>query len=163
MARYSHWLTCFSDYHREFQIPMTYKEKKTKECFTFLRFAHARDRELLLFSTSPVSSDDDYKTNNKHDDQKVSVIISNNPRILDSFFCPAKWTRFINHQSLPSSSMLSPHDRSSYSVLGVAHFSQHLSAHTGLNTRRDVTTTHIATHKDAVAHKPHSLSHNADG
>merc|ERR1712130_732135 len=35
---------------REFQIPMSYKEKKTKACFSFLRFIHAHEKEMLLMS-----------------------------------------------------------------------------------------------------------------
>eukprot|EP00479_Gromia_sphaerica_P013998 TRINITY_DN809_c0_g2_i3.p1 TRINITY_DN809_c0_g2~~TRINITY_DN809_c0_g2_i3.p1 ORF type:complete len:281 (-),score=92.73 TRINITY_DN809_c0_g2_i3:406-1164(-) len=38
--------------HREYQIPMSYKEKKTKECFSFLRFAHARDSEMMLLHSA---------------------------------------------------------------------------------------------------------------
>jgi len=37
---------------REFQIPANYKEKKTKELFSFMRFVHAKDSELLLLSSS---------------------------------------------------------------------------------------------------------------
>jgi histone-lysine N-methyltransferase SETD3 len=36
---------------QRFQIPIDYKEKVTKECFSFLRFAHAKDSELLLLSS----------------------------------------------------------------------------------------------------------------
>jgi len=36
---------------RIFQIPMTYSEKKVKECFSFLRFIHAAQTELMLIST----------------------------------------------------------------------------------------------------------------
>jgi len=36
---------------REFQIPANYKEKKDKEFFSFLRFIHARDSELLVVSS----------------------------------------------------------------------------------------------------------------
>ena len=36
---------------QRFQIPIDYKEKATKECFSFLRFAHAKDSELLLLSS----------------------------------------------------------------------------------------------------------------
>eukprot|EP00455_Lapot_gusevi_P048107 TRINITY_DN65_c0_g1_i4.p1 TRINITY_DN65_c0_g1~~TRINITY_DN65_c0_g1_i4.p1 ORF type:complete len:184 (-),score=92.33 TRINITY_DN65_c0_g1_i4:470-1021(-) len=37
---------------REFQIPIDYKEKKVKEAFSFLRFAHARDSEIMLLSAA---------------------------------------------------------------------------------------------------------------
>jgi histone-lysine N-methyltransferase SETD3 len=37
---------------REFQIPADYKEKKCKELFSFLRFVHAKDSELLLLSSA---------------------------------------------------------------------------------------------------------------
>eukprot|EP01083_Nonionella_stella_P141743 437319_1 len=43
---------------RELQVPMSYKEKKTKELFTFLRFAHARNEEMLLFNTIASDGDD---------------------------------------------------------------------------------------------------------
>lgn len=33
---------------REFQVPGSYREKKTKEMFAFLRFVHAKDSELML-------------------------------------------------------------------------------------------------------------------
>ena len=36
---------------QRFQIPVDYKEKAAKECFSFLRFAHAKDSELLLLSS----------------------------------------------------------------------------------------------------------------
>jgi len=36
---------------REFQIPLSYKEKKPKVFFSFLRFIYARDSELLLISS----------------------------------------------------------------------------------------------------------------
>ena len=36
---------------QRFQIPVDYKEKATKEAFSFLRFAHAKDSELLLLSS----------------------------------------------------------------------------------------------------------------
>lgn len=53
---------------------MNYKEKKTKECFTFLRYAHARDSEIMLFNASPLSSEDEFKTSHTLD-QKVAVRI----------------------------------------------------------------------------------------
>lgn len=37
---------------REFQIPESYREKKTKEMFSFLRFIHAKDSELMLLGQS---------------------------------------------------------------------------------------------------------------
>jgi histone-lysine N-methyltransferase SETD3 len=37
---------------REFQIPGSYREKKTKEMFSFLRFVHAKDSELMLLGQS---------------------------------------------------------------------------------------------------------------
>lgn len=33
---------------RRFQIPVQYKEKETKECFSFARFAFAKDSEMML-------------------------------------------------------------------------------------------------------------------
>ncbi len=36
-----------SNANREFQIPAHYREKKTKEMFSFLRFVHAKGPELL--------------------------------------------------------------------------------------------------------------------
>jgi len=36
---------------REFQIPASYREKKGKAFFSFLRFIHAQDSELLMFSS----------------------------------------------------------------------------------------------------------------
>src|SRR5207237_720415 len=33
---------------RRFQIPIDWKEEVSKECFSFLRFIHAKDSELLL-------------------------------------------------------------------------------------------------------------------
>ena len=35
---------------RDFQIPISYKERKTKESFSFLRYSHARDAELMVLS-----------------------------------------------------------------------------------------------------------------
>jgi histone-lysine N-methyltransferase SETD3 len=37
---------------REFQIPANYKEKKCKEFYSFMRFIHAQDSELMLLSSS---------------------------------------------------------------------------------------------------------------
>lgn len=37
---------------REYQIPANYKEKKCKEFFSFMRFLHAQDSELMLLSSS---------------------------------------------------------------------------------------------------------------
>lgn len=37
---------------REFQIPGTYREKKCKDFFSFMRFIHAQDSELMLLSSS---------------------------------------------------------------------------------------------------------------
>src|SRR5687767_10061585 len=37
---------------RRFQIPIDYNEDVTKECFSFLRFVHAKDSELLLLSSN---------------------------------------------------------------------------------------------------------------
>lgn len=34
--------------NREYQVPANYREKKSKEMFAFLRFAHARDEEIVL-------------------------------------------------------------------------------------------------------------------
>lgn len=36
---------------REFQVPGNYREKKTKELFSFLRFIHAKDSEMMMFSS----------------------------------------------------------------------------------------------------------------
>ena len=38
--------------YRDAQIPTNYKEKKTKEAFSFLRFSAARDAELMLLSAA---------------------------------------------------------------------------------------------------------------
>merc|ERR1719193_2375019 len=35
---------------KEFQIPMNYKEKKVKECFSFLRLMNAQQKEMMMFS-----------------------------------------------------------------------------------------------------------------
>jgi len=37
---------------RKFQIPVDYKEKITREAFSFVRFAHAKDKELLTLSST---------------------------------------------------------------------------------------------------------------
>ena len=37
---------------RDCQIPTTYNEKKTRDAFAFLRYAHARDAELMAMSQS---------------------------------------------------------------------------------------------------------------
>jgi histone-lysine N-methyltransferase SETD3 len=37
---------------KRFQIPMDYSEDVTKECFSFLRFVHAKDSELMLLSSN---------------------------------------------------------------------------------------------------------------
>jgi len=37
---------------REFQIPANYREKKVRELFSFMRFIHGRDSELMSFSNS---------------------------------------------------------------------------------------------------------------
>jgi hypothetical protein len=37
---------------REFQVPASYREKKTKELFSFLRFVHAQDSELMVLSST---------------------------------------------------------------------------------------------------------------
>jgi len=50
--------------NREFQIPSNYKEKKTRELFSFLRFVHAREEEVLALPTDGLKnkkSDDDYE------------------------------------------------------------------------------------------------------
>lgn len=36
---------------RRFQIPIQYKEKETKELFSFARFAHAKDKEVLVLGS----------------------------------------------------------------------------------------------------------------
>lgn len=51
---------------REFQVPATYKEtsdreKKTKEMFSYLRFAHAVDSELMVMSASEEFKIDEVK------------------------------------------------------------------------------------------------------
>jgi hypothetical protein len=42
--------------HR-FQIPIDYKEKVTMECFSLLRFAHAKDSELMLLQSGQAEFD----------------------------------------------------------------------------------------------------------
>ena len=37
---------------REYQVPSNYREKKCKELFSFLRFIHARDSELMTLSSA---------------------------------------------------------------------------------------------------------------
>lgn len=37
---------------KRFQIPMDYAEDVVKECFSFLRFVHAKDSELMLLSSN---------------------------------------------------------------------------------------------------------------
>jgi len=41
---------------RRFQIPIQYKEKETKEAFSFCRFCHSKDSEMMLLSSA-----DDFK------------------------------------------------------------------------------------------------------
>lgn len=43
---------------KDFQIPTNYKEKKTKEAFSFLRFSFAKDAELMLLSAENFRIDD---------------------------------------------------------------------------------------------------------
>jgi len=42
---------------REYQIPAWYREKKTRELFGFMRFVHARDSELLPFTSASNGSE----------------------------------------------------------------------------------------------------------
>ena len=44
---------------RDFQIPMQYKEKKVKECFSFLRVLHAQGNEFLVISSADGLKPDD--------------------------------------------------------------------------------------------------------
>lgn len=54
---------------RRFQIPMDSTEDVTKECFSFLRFVHAKDSELLLLSS-----------NEKFDVKKIEPLSLRNER-----------------------------------------------------------------------------------
>jgi len=50
--------------NREFQVPANYREKKTKELFSFLRFVHARDEELMTLPPDGLKAkkaEDDYE------------------------------------------------------------------------------------------------------
>ena len=40
-----------NNFRKEFQIPRQYKEKKVKECFSFLRVLHAQGNEFLIISS----------------------------------------------------------------------------------------------------------------
>ncbi len=44
--------------NREYQVPATYKEKKTKDLFSFLRFVHARDDEMVMLPSDPAKIDE---------------------------------------------------------------------------------------------------------
>ena len=49
---------------REFQVPANYKEKKTKELFSFLRFVHAQNDEMLTLPSDGLKAkktEDDYE------------------------------------------------------------------------------------------------------
>jgi len=63
-----------SNTKRRFQIPIQYKEKETKEAFSFLRFCHAKDSELMLLSS------DDFKI-----DDIEPISIRNEIAVLESF------------------------------------------------------------------------------
>jgi hypothetical protein len=54
---------------RRFQIPTDYSEDVTRECFSFLRFVHAKDSELLLLSS-----------NEKFDVRKIEPLSLRNER-----------------------------------------------------------------------------------
>jgi len=50
--------------NREFQVPANYKEKKTKELFSFLRFVHAQNEEMLTLPSDGLKAkktEDDYE------------------------------------------------------------------------------------------------------
>jgi histone-lysine N-methyltransferase SETD3 len=54
--------------NREFQVPATYREtsdreKKTKELFSFLRFVHAVNSELLVLGNNPNNKDNNNSAN----------------------------------------------------------------------------------------------------
>jgi len=48
-----------SSTRRRFQIPIQYKEKETKECFSFARFAFAKDKEMMLLGDAAEFKIDD--------------------------------------------------------------------------------------------------------
>lgn len=52
---------------REFQVPATYREKKTKEFFSFMRFLHARDNEMAVIPSeeSKIDSIEPISTRNE--------------------------------------------------------------------------------------------------
>jgi histone-lysine N-methyltransferase SETD3 len=56
---------------REFQIPGSYREKKTKELFSFLRFIHAKDSELMLLGQSDGFKLDDIEPISLRNETKV--------------------------------------------------------------------------------------------
>lgn len=56
---------------REFQIPGSYREKKTKELFSFLRFVHAKDSELMLLGQSDGFKLDDIEPISLRNESKV--------------------------------------------------------------------------------------------
>lgn len=56
---------------REFQIPGSYREKKTKEMFSFLRFIHAKDSELMLLGQTDGFKLDDIEPISLRNETKV--------------------------------------------------------------------------------------------
>lgn len=58
---------------KDFQIPKMYSEKKVKECFSFLRFMHARGPEIMLLSSAEGFRIDDIEPLSKRNEKSALV------------------------------------------------------------------------------------------
>lgn len=71
---------------REFQIPESYREKKTKELFSFLRFVHAKDSELMLLGqTDGFKLDDIEPISLRNETQVLTHLAEESKRMLAQF------------------------------------------------------------------------------
>jgi len=75
-----------SSTRRRFQIPVQYKEKETKECFSFARFAFAKDSEMMLLGDGENFKIDDIEPISIQNEIKVlQAIASSSEAMLKNY------------------------------------------------------------------------------
>jgi len=75
-----------SSVQREFLIPKFYKEKKTKECFSFLRFTNATDSEIMMVTADENFRFEDIRPLSKSNERKCLLALAEYAsRSLDRF------------------------------------------------------------------------------
>jgi histone-lysine N-methyltransferase SETD3 len=71
---------------RKFQIPIQYKEKETKEAFSFARFAFAKDSEIMVLSSADDFKIDDIEPISIRNEIQVLQALANSARKQLSYF-----------------------------------------------------------------------------